>query len=183
MAGEVAKTGSWLSKTFNSVVKHMFSPTMIFMMMAMAFPMASMAASTAGATATLGDIGLATADMYVEMFKAPFTDGGVMLDAFGNAADGNFAANSYEWGMMDGGHGGHSDMSDHAMTGSDHSDHVVTAHGTEDIIDHSKMHHPIDSVDQVNKLQSDLSNEELRQALDMADRQGISLSEYLLDLM
>ena len=100
---------SWtdsIKNTFNKFAKHLFSTTMLFMMAAMAFPMIGAAATTAGTSATLGDLALGTVDMYWEMIKAPFTDGGVVFDALGNAADGNFAANSYEMGMMDHGNMG-----------------------------------------------------------------------------
>ncbi len=91
----------WLSRKFKSVIKHAFSPTMIFMMAAMAFPAVSAAAAAAGTGATFGDIGLSTVDMFWEMAKAPFTDGGVVVDAFTNLMDGNIMPGSYEFGSMD----------------------------------------------------------------------------------
>ncbi len=94
-----------LTGVFNSFAKHIFSPTMLIMMTAMAFPAVGAAAASLGTGATFGDIGLATVDMYGSMFTAPFTDGGVIGDAFANAAEGNWAAQSYEFGMMD--HGAH----------------------------------------------------------------------------
>jgi hypothetical protein len=94
-----AKTA--VSSTFNKVAKHLFSPVMIFMMVAMALPTVGMAAVAAGKTATLGDIAMGTADMFWNMISAPFTDGGVAVDAVSNAAHGNFAANSYQFGSMD----------------------------------------------------------------------------------
>lgn len=152
MAGEMEKAKTGITNTFNSLVKHMFSPTMIFMMAAMAFPAIGVAASAAGTTATLGDIGLATVDMYWEMIQAPFTDGSTVIDAFGNAFDGNFAPQSYEMGMMDHGNMAH-DMAAHA--GMDH--------GMGAVLD--KM-----------------SPDEITQAMEMSKGLGVSLSEYLMSM-
>ena len=98
-----AGKGWTLSGTFNKLVHHLLSPTMIIMMVAMVLPVVATAAP--GSIATFGDILMATADMYGQMLTAPFTDGGVIVDAAGNALEGNWGAYSYEWGMMD--HGGH----------------------------------------------------------------------------
>lgn len=97
------QSGSWLSRTFNSFAKHLFSPTMLIMMAAMVLPAVAVAAP-AGA-ATLGDLALGTVDMYWEMIKAPFTDGGVIFDGISNAFNGDILPQNYEMGMMD--HGGH----------------------------------------------------------------------------
>lgn len=111
-----ATSGWTLKGTFNKLVHHLFSPTMIFMMAAMAFPMIGAAATAAGAKATIGDLALGTIDMYWEMAKAPFTDGGVVVDAFNSATNGNIMPGSYEMGMMD-----HSNM----MSGGEHAGHMM----------------------------------------------------------
>jgi hypothetical protein len=96
----MAEEKKGLSGMFNSFAKHLFSPTMIFMMVAMALPAVSAAAAAAGTTATFGDIAMGTLDMGWQMISAPFTDGGTVIDAFQNAGSGNFAAGSYEFGNM-----------------------------------------------------------------------------------
>lgn len=161
---ESAKGGS-LSDKFSKAVggffKHLFSPTMIFMMVAMALPAVGMAATTAGTGATLGDIGLATVDMYVEMFKAPFTDGGVVSDAFGRAVEGDFAADSYEWGMMD-----HGNMEHHDMSGSSHD--VGAGSDSGGHVGHSP-----------EELTKGMSEQELAKAKELAGKRGISVEEFL----
>mgnify|MGYP000055947432 CR=1 FL=1 len=155
MADEAGKATSWLSNTFNKVVKHMFSPTMIFMMAAMAFPIVASAAGSLGAGATFGDIGLATVDMYGEMIAAPFTDGGVVVDAFSNAADGNFAPTSYEMGMMD-----------HSQMGHDMTDMPDMASAPEAF---------------ANALDG-LSPEELSEAYEMAKMTGQPFSDFIMSM-
>ena len=95
-------SGGGLSQKFMSAAKwvghHLFSPTMIFMMVAMALPGVAAAATAVSAKATLGDIGLAVFDHYKTMFIAPFTEFGTVTDAFSSAAQGNWAAGSYELG-------------------------------------------------------------------------------------
>ena len=144
---------------------------MIFMMAAMAFPMIGAAASAAGTTATLGDLGLATVDMYWEMIKAPFTDGGVVVDAVSNAADGNLAANSYEWGMMDHGEMGHHHGGEHAhdMSAIDHTGH-----------EHHAMGNSI--TQDFNSWQNNLSTAELETAQNNAKSYGMSLEQYYQNL-
>ncbi len=98
-----------LSEHFNvkSIVKHIFSPTMITMMAIMAFPAAAAIPPDA---VTLTDIGAATVDHFKTMFTAPFTDGGVVVDATKNAIQGDWSLN-YEFGEAHAGHGavmGHS---------------------------------------------------------------------------
>lgn len=100
MAEDTQTAGSSLTRTFGKVARHIFSPGMVIMMTAMAFPVVGAAAAAAGTTATLGDIALSTLDMYGHMLSAPFTDGGVLLDAFGSAANGDLAPGSYELGQM-----------------------------------------------------------------------------------
>lgn len=120
---------SGLKKIFNKVVHHLFSPTMLFMMAAMAFPMIGAAATAAGTSATIGDLGLATIDMYWEMIKAPFTDGGVVGDALTNAFNGEIAPNSYEIGMTDHGNmAGHEGM----HSGGEHAGHHINTSGFEE---------------------------------------------------
>lgn len=157
MAEDTAKPQSGITKFFNNVAKHIFSPTMIFMMAAMAFPMISAAATTAGATATVGDLALGTIDMYWEMIKAPFTDGGIVADALGNAANGNFAPDSYEMGMMD-----HSNMA-----GGEHAGHVM-GHG--------------DLTSAFNDWKTGLSPEEWNQAMDNANAYGMTPEQYFENL-
>lgn len=99
---------SWPARKAKGFLSHVFSVSMVVMMTTMAFPAVGAAAAAGGVNATFGDIALAGVDMYWEMLKAPFTDGGVLVDAFSNAAQGDFAPTSYEMGMMD--HGAHVDM-------------------------------------------------------------------------
>lgn len=92
MAGQ---DSSILSAIFN---KH----TLIHgaMMLGMIFtPVAAVAASV-GTTATFGDLGLAAFDMLKSMVTG-FADGGVVADAFRNAAEGHWAADSYHLGAHD----------------------------------------------------------------------------------
>lgn len=93
-----------LSATFKKVAKHLLSPTMIIMMAIMAFP--AIAAAVPAGTATFGDLLMGTVDMYSSMLMAPFTDGGIVVDAVSNAAGGEWAASSYEMGTMHSMHGG-----------------------------------------------------------------------------
>lgn len=63
------------------------------MMVAMVLPGVAAAAASAGATATFGDLALAMWDMTKSTF-AGLGSGGALVDAFSNAASGNFAANA-----------------------------------------------------------------------------------------
>lgn len=73
-------------------IGHLFSPTMIFMMAAMALPVVAAAAPAGGAT--FGGLITGVVQHYGVMFTAPFTDGGVLLDAFSNAADGRWVSDA-----------------------------------------------------------------------------------------
>ncbi len=114
---------SGLSKHFNlkSFFKHLVSPTMVIMMMVMAFPAVAAAAPAAGAT--LPDMGVALLDHYWQMFSNPFTDGGVVVDAIGNTINGNFDL-SYEFGS---GHGAHGGATHAAVGAAGHTGHGVGA--------------------------------------------------------
>ena len=103
MAGE---PGS-LSQTFGKVAKHIFSFTMIAMMVSVALP--AVAAAAAPGAATLGDVGLSLIDHYSTMFTAPFTEFGTVTDIFNNTLAGNFEPGGYELGSgaMHAIHAGH----------------------------------------------------------------------------
>lgn len=104
MAEETQKKG-WFRRHFNlkSIAWHTVGPFMILMMTAMSLPAVAAVASAAPAGATFGDIGLATLDHFKTMFTAPFTDGGVVVDAFKNAAHGNWAPTPSEANLSEAG--------------------------------------------------------------------------------
>ncbi|MCC6599003.1 MAG: hypothetical protein IT559_09480 [Alphaproteobacteria bacterium] len=83
---------SVLSTIFN---KHTFIHGAL--MLGMIFTPVAAAAAAAGSSATFGDLALGVWDMTKSMF-AGWGDGGVMLDAFSNAAGGDWAASSYTAG-------------------------------------------------------------------------------------
>jgi hypothetical protein len=89
----------------NSFLSHIFNRHMLihgaFMVLGMVVPAVAMAASAAGASATFGDIALGTVDMGVSMVKGTFEGLPALGDAFMNAAGGDWAAQSYQMGMMD----------------------------------------------------------------------------------
>lgn len=114
---EQPATGGGLSQKFMAAAKwvrhHLFSPTMIFMMVAMALPGVAVAASAVQGGATIGDLGLAVFDHYKMMFTAPFTEASTLGDVFTNTVNGNLAAGSYELGAhaAHGAHGAHGAVS------------------------------------------------------------------------
>ena len=146
-----------LSTAFNGVADFVFSwhgAAHMALMMGMVFVPVAGAAAAAGQTATLGDLFMGGLDMGWSMVSG-YSDVGVVGDAFANAANGNFAAGSYEFGTMNDLHAGHeigheidhgaghsTPGTGHVMEGGSHSavDHGVLAdagaHGAADHAGH-----------------------------------------------
>ncbi len=94
MADKSKAGESKLDKVFNSAAHHFFSWGTLFhafLMMGMVLAPMGAAVAAAGHTATAGDLAVGTLDMFWKMITGFFTDGNVLVDAFGNAVQGNFA--------------------------------------------------------------------------------------------
>lgn len=159
-------TGGGLSQKFMSAAKwvghHLFSPTMIFMMVAMALPGVAAAATAVSAKATLGDIVLAVLDHYKTMFIAPFTEASTLGDVFNNTLNGNFAASSYELGA----HGAH------GAAGAAHG-----AAGAAAGASHAAAGHAAPACAPLSSIPA----ENLEAITGAAQGSGVSLGEYYVD--
>lgn len=102
------------------------------LMLGMVFTPVAAVAASAGATATFGDLALGTLDMTASMIGGIFSDGGVVIDAFKNAAEGNFMPGSYQLGAHD--------MATHAVAPASQPSDILTLAET-GVAPHHHHHH------------------------------------------
>lgn len=169
-------TGGGLSKTFAKAAKHIFSFTMIAMMVAMALP-AVAAAAPAGA-ATIGDLGMSLVNHYGTMFTAPVTEFSTLSDIFSNTVSGNLAPSAVS-GFELGGHAAHAG---HAMTdaaaGAGQAMYQGGSLAGADAAAHAAMGHDMAAACDFTSWQSTLSPENLTMMQGDAAAFGMGLEEY-----